>query len=109
MPVVVHEEAVMKLIPAHATKTLLAVLLLLLLSTALVTRAGVPGYTLDWWTVDGGGTMSNAGGGYTLGATAGQPDAGSLSGGGYTLEGGFWGGASFTSGYHIYLPLNTKP
>ena len=43
-----------------------------------------------------------------LGGTAGQPDAGSLSGSGYTLDGGFWGGARFASQYHIYLPLDMK-
>jgi hypothetical protein len=34
----------------------------------------------------------------------GQPDAGlALTGGGYTLVGGFWGGAM--AQYRIYLPL----
>ena len=98
----------MKPIRIRVSKIFLAVLFVLLLSTSLAARAGGPGYTLDWWTVDGGGTMSGAGGGYTLGGTAGQPDAGSLSGSGYTLDGGFWGGARFASQYHIYLPLDMK-
>lgn len=42
-------------------------------------------------------------GDYQLGSTVGQPDAGVLSGGGYTLVGGFWGGAAIQ--YRIYLPL----
>lgn len=46
-------------------------------------------YTLDWFTVDGGGGAS-AGGIYTVSGTIGQPDAGPLSGGIYKLEGGFW-------------------
>jgi hypothetical protein len=46
------------------------------------------GYTLDWFTVDGGGGTSN-GGSYALNGTIGQPDAGTLSGGSYTLDGGF--------------------
>ncbi len=38
-------------------------------------------YELRAWTVDGGGAGYVAGSGYTLGSTAGQPDAGLLSGG----------------------------
>ena len=48
-------------------------------------------YSLDWFTIDGGGGTSS-GGSYTLNGTIGQPDAGTLSGGSYTLEGGFWPG-----------------
>ena len=40
-------------------------------------------------TVDGGGEMWSTGGSYDLGGTIGQPDAGQMSGGLYTLEGGF--------------------
>jgi hypothetical protein len=50
-------------------------------------------YELGWWTADDGAATSSTGGGYTLGCSVGQPDAGVLSGGAYTLEGGFWGGA----------------
>ena len=60
-------------------------------------------YDLSWWTVDGGGTASNGGSGYSLGGTVGQPDAAVWSGSDYTLAGGFWGGAVVE--YHIYLPL----
>ena len=62
-------------------------------------------YDLSWWTVDGGGYTFSTGGGYSLGGTAGQPDAGVLSGGGYTLSGGFWRGAVVAGMYRIYLPL----
>ena len=48
-------------------------------------------YTIDWFTIDGGGGTSS-GGGYTLSGTIGQPDAGTLVGGSYRLDGGFWGG-----------------
>ncbi len=48
------------------------------------------GYDLSWWTVDGGGATFSTGGTYRLGGTIGQPDAGELSGGDYTLYGGFW-------------------
>jgi len=61
-------------------------------------------YTMDWWTVDGGGDTFSTGGGYSLGGTAGQPDAGVLAGG-YSLGGGFWKGGRLVEGYHIYLPV----
>lgn len=53
-------------------------------------------YSIDWFTIDGGGGTS-AGGGFTLSGTIGQPDAGRLSGGAYTLEGGFWPAFSVVS------------
>lgn len=45
---------------------------------------------IDWFTTDGGGGTSS-GGAYFISGTIGQPDAGPvLSGGNYTLTGGFW-------------------
>jgi hypothetical protein len=46
-------------------------------------------YAIGWQTIDGGGGTSTNGP-YTLTGTIGQPDAGVLSAGNYTLEGGFW-------------------
>jgi hypothetical protein len=43
------------------------------------------------------------GGGYALSGTIGQPDAGALSGGAYTLLGELWGAAE--TGSSLYLPL----
>jgi hypothetical protein len=60
-------------------------------------------FSISWWTVDGGGGTSQ-GGSYALSGTIGQPDAGSLSGGNYLLEGGFWSGL-IGSEYVIHLPL----
>jgi hypothetical protein len=61
----------------------------LLLAAAGVTSA--QNYSLDWFSVDGGGGTST-GGVYTVTGTIGQPDAGTtLKGGNYSLEGGFWG------------------
>lgn len=87
--------------------------LALLLGALLLPGAGAgaqspeQGYTLSWWTVDGGGATFSTGGGYALGGTAGQPDPGVLSDGSYTLGGGFWGGGVPTSGlrYGIFLPV----
>ena len=76
--------------------------LLLLASVALAQSGG--GYDLTWNTVDGGGATFSEGGGYALGGTIGQPDAGVLTGGAYTLAGGFWGGGAAVE-YPIYLPL----
>ncbi|HWQ93021.1 MAG TPA: hypothetical protein VN673_15190 [Clostridia bacterium] len=58
---------------------------LLAISTAVWAQ-----YSIDWHTIDGGGGTST-GGVYTVSGTIGQPDAGRMSGGNYTLEGGFWG------------------
>jgi hypothetical protein len=75
---------------------------LLVVTTSALAQAG-GGYDLTWSTIDGGGTTFSAGGSYSLGGTIGQPDAGVLSGGAYTLNGGLWSGAR--ANYRVYLPL----
>jgi len=85
----------------------LAALLILVLALAAGTAlAGANGFDISWFTVDGGGGQSH-GGPYTLSGTAGQHDAGYvLSGGDYTLAGGFWGaGAETLFQRPLYLPL----
>ncbi len=92
---------------------LIACVLVLLaaLSTAL-TGAGILAapegpaapFSIPWWTVDGGGGTS-LGGGFAVSGTIGQPDAGTLSGGSYTIRGGFW---SFNTEYATFLPLITR-
>ena len=57
---------------------------------ALPTLHAQTGYTNKWSTVDGGG-QSSTGGVYTISGTAGQPDAGVMRRGEYTVNGGFWG------------------
>jgi len=86
----------------HVSRLLLLAALLSLLASVARAQSG-GGYDLSWSTVDGGGATWSEGGGYSLGGTIGQPDAGVLSGGGYTLAGGFWGGAA--ARYGVYLPL----
>jgi len=61
------------------------------LAGALVVRGA--GYELGRYRVDGS-RASSGGGGYGLGAVIGQPEAGLLAGGVYTLVGGFGGGTS---------------
>jgi hypothetical protein len=46
-------------------------------------------FTLDWSKVDGGGGTST-GGVYSVAGTIGQSDSGHMSGGNFTLQGGFW-------------------
>ena len=88
-------------------KILLALAALLLLAGGAVVHAQTGGgYDLSWNTVDGGSAMFSTGGSYSLGGAIGQPDAGTLSGGGYTLVGGFWGGAAIQ--YKVFLPLVLK-
>ena len=76
-------------------------------AVALALFAGVAfangGLEIPWFTVDSGGATTSAGGDFTLGGTAGQPDAGALSGGAYTLSGGFWPGAEVL--LYAYLPV----
>lgn len=89
----------------HARSALPAALLILLLAGVAYAQSG--GYDLSWHTVDGGGgPLSN--GPYSLNGTIGQPDAGSLSGGGYTLLGGYWGGSAPAPERKVYLPLVVK-
>jgi len=65
---------------------------LLGLGCALAMAPGAFGqsYSIDWFTIDGGGGTST-GGVYSVSGTIGQPDAGKMSGGNYTIDGGFWG------------------
>ena len=56
----------------------------------LATSAHAQSYSIDWFTIDGGGGTST-GGVYQVSGTIGQPDAGpAMSGGNFSLTGGFW-------------------
>ncbi len=88
----------------------LMVLLILILSFGWSTAAQTTdGYTITWWTIDGGGGTSTTSG-YTLSGSIGQPIVGEISGGGYTLTSGFWAGVpdSSVQFFQIYLPLLTR-
>ena len=52
------------------------------------TLAPAQSYSIDWHTIDGGGTST--GGVYSVSGTIGQPEAGTMSGGNFSLTGGFW-------------------
>ncbi len=66
-----------------------ATLLAVLVAPALL-PAFAQSFAIESWSVDGGGGTS-AGSGLALSGTIGQPDAGVLSGGGFTLVGGLPG------------------
>ena len=69
----------------------LAIALLLGGAPAALAQSGGP-YDLSWHNIGPGGSAS--GGPYSLDASIGQPDAETMSGGSYTLTGGFLPGGS---------------
>lgn len=76
----------------RTTVVLAATVILLTVATALARGTGAD---LSWHTMDGGGGTST-GGEFELSGTIGQPDAGVMTGGTFTLGGGFWGGGAIT-------------
>ena len=70
---------------------ILAIACILLISIILAQTPG--SFDISWFTVDGGGGRSESGDGvYSLVGTIGQADAGTLTGDGFSMEGGFWAG-----------------
>ena len=81
--------------------SLLVVLLLALLAN--IALAETTAYEIPWWTLDSGGGGS-ADGTYAVMGTIGQPDTSPLlSGGDYSVAGGFWGAAMARC--RVFLPL----
>jgi hypothetical protein len=73
-------------------KTLLIIPLLLVLSTlnSQLSTVYAQQYSIDWYKIAGGGGTSTNGQ-YSVSGTIGQPDAsGAMSGGNYSVTGGFW-------------------
>jgi len=85
--------------------SLLFLLVLAAAQPAAGTCAQLCGPVLTWFTIAPGG--SSSGGPYGLLGVIGQADAGRLSGGGYTLEGGFLSGTTGDAWY-VYLPLTSR-
>ncbi|MCA9952007.1 MAG: hypothetical protein KDE48_20295 [Anaerolineales bacterium] len=69
--------------------TLVGLILLMGVVTAVAFAQSGGSFDLSWSTIDGGGG-SSSGGDFVLSGSIGQPDAGELSGGDFTLSGGFW-------------------
>ena len=71
-------------------KRWLIVLALLSTLNSQLSTAFAQSYSIDWFTIDGGGGTST-GGVYSVSGTTGQPDAGTpMTGGNFSLTGGFW-------------------
>lgn len=51
--------------------------------------SGSDTFELNWYTIDGGGGLSSAGG-FEIRGTIGQTDTRVISGGEFTIKGGFW-------------------
>lgn len=84
-----------------------AAVALALAAAAVLAQAG--GYDLSWSRVAGGGATFSTGGTYELAGTAGQAEAGVLTGGAFSLTGGFWGGAGAPAGQtRIFVPVAIK-
>ena len=63
----------------------------LLLPSAFSQRVWGQSYSIDWYKIAGGGGTST-GATYSVSGTIGQPDAGvALTGGNFSIIGGFWG------------------
>jgi len=71
-------------------KPFLILLLTSFMLARLASNASAQSYSVDWSTIDGGGGTST-GGVYSVSGTIGQPDAGKMSGGNFSIDGGFWG------------------
>lgn len=89
----------------------IALLLLIGIGTASAQRLEDPAlpqdsYELSWHTFDGGGATFSAGGAYSLGGSIGQADAGAMSGGSYSLIGGFWAGVP--ANYSAFVPITFR-
>ena len=71
-----------------SVSTFLALLLTVTSSCILAASALAQSFTIDWFTIDGGGGTSTGG----VFAVIGQPDASAqpLTGGNFSLVGGFW-------------------
>ena len=84
----------------------LVVVLLSLKAGWLAAQTGGP-YDLSWSRIAGGGVTFESGATFSLGATSGQQEAGTISGGVFNLNGGFWGGAGVGCG--APTPVITAP
>lgn len=83
---------------------ILTLLVAIFMTFSFATATNESGFGLTWWTVDGGGGTSVSSS-YTLSGSIGQADAGTLVGGTYAINGGFWGAAVPQSSHLLFLPV----
>lgn len=74
--------------------TILSAVLTLVLGAAAAHAQSGGAYELSRSTHSGGGLIPVTGGAYALGGSIGQADAGVLTGGEFSIVGGFWGSAT---------------
>ena len=86
------------------TGAVVLLLLILVVFSAVLAQSGQ--FDLPWHSVNSGGGDSS-GGDFALQAAIGQADASSLSGGDYTMDGGFLVAPVWPDGQPttVYLPL----
>jgi hypothetical protein len=85
--------------------------ILLIASGWQITRAvdsSGSGYALNWWSLDGGGNISQPGTGYAVSGTIAQPDAKKWRGEHYSLSGGLWQAQITQPESKLFLPLITR-
>lgn len=93
-------------------------LVLIITCVLIFTLAGIatahtnPSYTINWWTISGGGGPKS-GGNYKVNGIVGQPNTDEFQGGPFVIRSGFWAKSELeTEGSHndiertntIYLP-----
>ena len=79
-----------QIVSKPTTRVGLAILIGLFFISAKVLSVSAQSYSIDWFTIDGGGGTST-GGVYSVSGTIGQPDAGGpMTNGQYSVTGGFW-------------------
>lgn len=66
------------------------IILVLIFFVSVACTGIAQSYSIDWFTIDGGGGAST-GGVYSVSGTIGQADAGTMSGDNFSIDGGFWG------------------
>ena len=91
-PVASESGIALRLPPQSKTWRHFVVLTLLAFSTLIFqpSTASAQSYSIDWYKIAGGGGTST-GGVYSVSGTIGQHDAsGAMTGGNYSLTGGFW-------------------
>ena len=81
---------------------------LVLLGAVSLASAQTGEWDLTWSTIDGGGASSGSGDRFAVSGTISQPDTASLSGGGYTLQGDFWGAGNQTRRLCYLSPAGPK-
>jgi hypothetical protein len=67
-------------------------------STTATTASAQSTYAIDWYSINGGGTVNAISPNYKMGATVGQSAAGEASSPGYQMGIGFWYGTSGSGG-----------